>query len=74
MTTPAARVTSREIAELTAWMRRLTQTGPGRADPAELAAFHAAKAALLARLTAHPAAHPIPGQPPSPASKDTDDR
>jgi hypothetical protein len=51
VTTPTRRVTSTEIAELTAWMRRLTQAGPGRADPAELAAFHAAKTALLARIT-----------------------
>ena len=43
------RVTISEIADLTAWLRRLSTTGPGAGDPAELAAFHTAKADLLAR-------------------------
>jgi hypothetical protein len=43
-------VTVTEIADLTAWMRRLSQAGVSRADPADLAAFHHAKQALLARL------------------------
>jgi hypothetical protein len=41
----------REIADLTAWCRRLTQAGPGTAHPAELAAYQQAKRDLLARLT-----------------------
>jgi hypothetical protein len=40
----------REIAELLAWARRLTQAGPG-VDPAERAAYLAAKTDVLARIT-----------------------
>lgn len=47
--TPAAR----EISALIAWMRRLSDTGPHRADPAELAAFHHAKRDLLDRIQRH---------------------
>jgi hypothetical protein len=42
--------TIREIAELTSWARALCEKGPG-ADPAEQAAYLAAKTDLLARLT-----------------------
>jgi hypothetical protein len=38
------------IADLTAWARRLSDAGR-HADPAETAAYHAAKTNLLARLT-----------------------
>ncbi|MFG1711305.1 hypothetical protein ACFLIM_49980 [Nonomuraea sp. M3C6] len=41
----------REIANLLAWCRRLSERGPGNADPAELAAYQQAKHQLLARLT-----------------------
>lgn len=47
-----------EISALIAWMRRLSGTGPHRADPAELAAFHHAKRDLLARIERHN--HPRP--------------
>jgi hypothetical protein len=47
-------VTTAEIADLLAWTRRLC-TQPRPADPAELTAYQAAKAALLARITGnHP--------------------
>jgi hypothetical protein len=46
----AGPVTVTEIADLTAWMRRLSEAGTSRADPADLVAFHHAKQALLARL------------------------
>jgi hypothetical protein len=59
---PAAEVTTEQIADLTAWCRRLSETGPR--NPAELTAYHHAKAALLARLTGPP--HPDP-----PTTKDT---
>jgi len=39
-----------EISALIAWMRRLSDTGAHRADPAELAAFHQAKKDLLTRI------------------------
>jgi hypothetical protein len=41
----------RDIADLLAWCRRLTDQGPGNAAPAELAAYQQAKHELLARLT-----------------------
>ena len=44
-------VRAREIAELLAWTRRLSAAGPA-ADPAERAAYLAAKTDLLARITA----------------------
>lgn len=50
MNTPHAHVTITEITDLTAWIRRLSDAGPGATDPAELAAFHAAKTTLLARI------------------------
>jgi hypothetical protein len=50
---PAGRVTSSEISGLITWMRRLSDAGASRADPAELAAFHHAKQALLARIAGH---------------------
>ena len=49
MNTPE-RVTITEIADLTAWLQRLSADRPGATDPAELAAFHTAKADLLARI------------------------
>jgi len=45
---PQARI--REIGDLLAWARRLSDAGIGRADPAELAAFQHTKRALLDRL------------------------
>jgi mono/diheme cytochrome c family protein len=56
---PAGRVTSAEISALITWMRQLPGASP--AGPAELAAFHHAKQALLARI----AAHNTPGDQPS---------
>jgi hypothetical protein len=50
---PAGRVTSSEISALITWMRRLPGAGASQADPAELAAFHHAKQALLARIAGH---------------------
>lgn len=55
-TRPTDAVTTAEIAELTAWARRLTTAGLRNADPAEIAAFLAAKSDLLSRIhTAAPA-------------------
>ncbi|HEV8560169.1 MAG TPA: hypothetical protein VGR06_27870 [Actinophytocola sp.] len=45
-----------QIAALLAQARRLTEAGPA-ADPADRAAYLAAKAALLARITGHPHDH-----------------
>ena len=45
-------VTVSDIAELTAWARRLSVTGLHDADPGEFAAFHAAKTDILARIRA----------------------
>jgi hypothetical protein len=39
-----------EVSALIAWMRRLSDAGVHRADPAELAAFQHAKQDLLARI------------------------
>ena len=39
-----------EVSALIAWMRRLSDAGASRADPAELAAFQDAKKDLLARI------------------------
>jgi len=54
-----------EISALITWMRRLSDAGVHRADPAELAAFRHAKQDLLTRLERHdrtPAAsHDQPG-------------
>jgi hypothetical protein len=41
-----------EISDLIAWAARLSRTGPGAASPAETAAYPAAKANLLERITA----------------------
>ena len=41
-----------EISDLIAWAARLSRTGPGSASPAEAAAYLAAKADLLERITA----------------------
>lgn len=41
-----------EISDLIAWAARLSRTGPGGASPAEAAAYLAAKANLLDRITA----------------------
>jgi hypothetical protein len=43
-------VTCSQIVQLTAWARALTTAGLHRADPEQLAAFHSAKADLLARI------------------------
>lgn len=53
MTSPspaADQVTTAEIAHLLAWARSLTTAGAA-VDPAERAAYLAAKTALLARIT-----------------------
>ena len=50
MTTQPARPA--EISDLIAWAARLSRTGPGGASPAEVAAYLAAKANLLERITA----------------------
>jgi hypothetical protein len=56
-----------EVSALIAWMRRLSDAGVHRADPAELAAFHRAKQGLLARIQHrdHAPATPYdqPGEP-----------
>jgi hypothetical protein len=46
-----ARACVRDIADLLAWCRRLTEQRAGNADPAEVAAYQQAKRQLLARLT-----------------------
>jgi hypothetical protein len=48
--TAAEEVSTAEIAHLLAWARSLTTAGAA-ADPAERAAYLAAKTALLARIT-----------------------
>jgi hypothetical protein len=45
-------VSATEIAVLLAWARSLSETGPA-ADPAERAAYQAAKTALLTRIADH---------------------
>lgn len=50
MTAPAGRPAIPEISALITWMRRLSDAGVHRADPAELAAFQHAKRDLLTRL------------------------
>ena len=55
-TTPGAHpgeVTTAQIAQLTAWARRLAQAGR-HAETADRAAYQKAKTALLARITHHP--------------------
>ncbi len=53
MTGASNRPTAAEIADLLAWARVLIQTGPAALDPAERAAYLAAKADLLHRITHH---------------------
>jgi hypothetical protein len=48
--TPPALDPVDEIGQLLAWCRRLSEAGPSRVDPAELAAYQAAKTQLLARI------------------------
>jgi hypothetical protein len=55
-----------EISHLIAWMRRLSDAGIHRADPAELAAFRQAKQALLARIGHHDRTQAPAGQPGDP--------
>ena len=50
--------TAGEISTLIAWLRRLPDTGPRQASPAELAAFQLAKAGLPARISHHSHATP----------------
>jgi hypothetical protein len=50
--TPPAAPAPAEVSALITWMRRLSDAGAGRADPAELAAFQDAKKDLLARIQA----------------------
>jgi hypothetical protein len=57
---PTGRPTTEEISALTAWMRRLSDAGVHRADPAELAAFSRAKQDLLTRIEI---SQPHPGHP-----------
>jgi len=57
---PTAVPAAAEISALIAWMRRLSDAGLHRADPAELAAFHHAKTSLLARIEHH---SPAPATP-----------
>ena len=67
MNAPDEHVTITEITHLTAWIRRLSDAGLGSSDPAELAAFHAAKTSLLARIQAQhapAAARPDPTRTP----------
>jgi hypothetical protein len=45
-----ARPAASEVSALIAWMRRLSDAGIDRADPAELAAFQNAKKDLIARI------------------------
>jgi len=47
-------VSIREIADLLAWARRLTETPPATTQPGEAAAYQTHKADLLERLTPHP--------------------
>ena len=52
-----------EVSALIAWMRRLSDAGVHRADPAELAAFQEAKKDLLARVEHSQAPDDQPGDP-----------
>lgn len=45
-----ARPAASEVSALIAWMRRLSDAGVSRADPAELTAFQNAKKDLIARI------------------------
>jgi hypothetical protein len=57
---PAGPPAASEISALIAWMRRLSDAGVHRADPAELAAFRHAKQGLLARIERHHRTPPAP--------------
>jgi hypothetical protein len=52
-----------EVSALIAWMRRLSDGGVHRADPAELAAFQEAKKDLIARIGHSHAPDDRPGAP-----------
>jgi hypothetical protein len=60
------RVTTAEIRDLIGWMRRLSNAGIGQADPAELAAFHAAKQDLITRIGHHTPTAMTTSQEPTP--------
>jgi hypothetical protein len=60
--TPRRAVSTREVAQLLAWLRRLSAAGPA-ADPAEVAAYQATKADLLARIPDSEYGHPQQAQP-----------
>ena len=64
MTAPAGRPAIPEISALITWMRRLSDAGVHRADPAELAAFQHAKRDLLTRLERHDRAPAAPHDQP----------
>lgn len=55
--------TAAEIAGLLAWARSLSDAGPA-ADPDQMAAYQAAKTALLARITTQPDTHHYPQRTP----------
>jgi hypothetical protein len=57
MKTAGEHVTITEITDLIAWARHLSAASPGATSPAELAAFHAAKTDLLARIGDQHAPH-----------------
>jgi hypothetical protein len=59
MNTPLEHVSTTEIAELTAWLARLS--APGHIDPAERAAFHIAKA-HLSHASKTPTPRPTPAR------------
>jgi hypothetical protein len=65
VTNAPTRVDAREIADLLAWARSLSKQGLN-ADPAERAAFFAAKTELLARIAA---AQPLPPLSASPGGE-----
>jgi hypothetical protein len=64
VTQPPAPPAVSEISALIAWMRRLSDAGAHRADPAELAAFQHAKQGLLARIERHRRTPPAPDHQP----------
>lgn len=47
----APQVTARDISELLAWARRLSDAGPGNVTATEMAAYQTAKHDLIARIT-----------------------
>ena len=57
---PAGPPGAQEISALITWMKHLSDIGPHQADPAELAAFLAAKRDLLTRIERH--SHPTTSQ------------